>query len=288
MEASGKRYLWHSRRGDVFRIWNIADIHLLNAGCAINDLKRDLQEIAQDPMSFWLGGGDMVDFIGYRDKRFDPQCVSAEVPLSALGDLGQYGMRKMRDLFRPIRHKCLGLLLGNHEKHYQQANEQESLHGWLCKELGVANLGYCCLFHLQFCWTARARQPVLMPKAPPRSVYKCDWSVRVFAHHGAGYAQTPGGKLNRLLAFMDSFDADLVFCGHVHDHVARKQPILGINPDGTKIVERQRLGLVSGSYLKTYAQGTMGYGEIRGYRPTSLGSAVAELCPGTKTMRAAI
>ena len=113
-------------------------------------------------------------------------------------------------------------------------------------------------------------------------------SFRIYCHHGAGYAQTPGGKLNRLVQFMQSFDADLYFVGHVHDHVARKEPAIGADRQCNKLVERQRLGVIAGSYLKTYQQSVISYGEQRGYRPTSLGAATATIRPDTREMEAVI
>jgi hypothetical protein len=289
MEAAGKRYILHRSRTDRFRIWNLSDLHWMARGCAENEIRRDIREIASDPFSFWIGGGDFADFIGYRDKRFDPDAIAEWVPLKKLGDLGRYGMEQVRDLFMPIRSKCLGLLLGNHELRYEQATEQEGLHGWLCTELSAPNLGYCALFDVVFIRTASAAKEPRLQTEPPNGHNETKAaSFRVFAHHGAGYAQTPGGKLNRLIGFMQAFDADLFFVGHVHDHVARKEPTIGADSACTKLVQRVKLGMVAGSYLKTYSQGSISYGEQRGYRPTSLGAAVATIHPETRDMEAMV
>lgn len=289
MEAAGRRYIIHGHRGESFRLWNLSDLHWMSRACAEDEIRHDVAQIRQDPHSFWLGGGDYCDFIGYRDKRFDPDAVADWVPLKKLGDLGRYGMEQLRDLFRPIAHKCFGLLVGNHEKRYELATEQESLHAWLCTELGVPNLGYSCIFDVVFHRASvRGKNgPVLAPGPGVHNAGRSE-TFRVFAHHGAGYAQTPGGKLNRLIGFMQSFDADLYFIGHVHDHLARKEPALACNADCSKIVQRIRLGLIAGSYLKTYQQGTTTYGEQRGYRPTSLGAAVARVWPDTHRMEAVV
>jgi hypothetical protein len=111
---------------------------------------------------------------------------------------------------------------------------------------------------------------------------------RVFVHHGAGYAVTPGGKVNKLIAARNAFTADIYFLGHVHDQMARREPTLGANLDCTKIEQKQRLGLISGSYLRTYKQGSISYGEQKMYRPTTLGAAVALNKPFTREMEATI
>jgi len=286
MEASGKRWIIHPSRSDRFRIWNLSDLHIQSRACAEDRIVEDIQAIKDDPYSFWLGGGDYADFIGYSDKRFDPDSVAPWVSVKDLGRLGQAGMERVRDLFDPIKDKCLGLLQGNHEKRYELKTENEGLHGWLCTELGVPNLDYCALFDVVFVRKEGKDAPRLFTQLPPNVARAT--SFRIFAHHGAGFAQTPGGKLNKLIQFMQSFDADIYFCGHVHDQIARSEPTIGANCACNKIQQHRKVGAVSGSYLKTYAQGVCTYGEQRAYRPTTLGAAVIEICPETKEVHATV
>ena len=121
--------------------------------------------------------------------------------------------------------------------------------------------------------------PTLVKAPPDRSKSGSRWSVRFFAHHGAGFAQSPGGKMNRLVKFMDAFQADVYACGHVHDQIARRQPIIGANAACTELIATERVGIITGSYLKTYAKGNTTYGEQRGYFPVNLGMAGVMLTP---------
>ena len=284
MEAGGKTYIEHGSRADEFRVWNLADLHWLSTACAEDQIRTDVATIAADPYSFWIGGGDYADFIGYTDKRFDPDVVAPWVKIADMGRLGQFGMECVRDVLLPIKDKCLGLLLGNHEKRYSLKTEHEGLHGWLCTELDASNWQYSVLFDLVFARAGRIASPRLR-RTPPKHGKISSRSFRIFAHHGAGYAQTPGGKLNRLIRFMDSFDADIYFCGHVHDQVGRRQPTIGADADCQHLRAKERVGVISGSYLKTYQQGATTYGEQRGYRPTCLGAAVVTINPDKMTVR---
>ena len=284
MEAQGKRYIWHGSRSTEFTIWNLSDIHWGNRGCAVDRLKADIERIRTDPCAFWLGGGDNAEYIGLTDRRFDPDAVAEDLKVRDMGQLGKRLIEEVGNLFRPIRDKCLGLLLGNHEKHYQQAMQQSHLHAWLCCELDVPNLEYSALFDVVFVRTPQARKPILKAASPPGGKYPRH-TFRVFVHHGAGYAQTPGGKLNRLVQFMDSFDADIYMVGHVHDRVGKRIAQIGADPACTKIIERERLGVISGSYLRSYAQGVTTYAEQRGYRPVTLGASFARIKPATREMR---
>jgi len=252
MEAAGKRYVNYSSRSASFRIWNLSDIHWMSKACAEDEVRKDVQTIADDPYSLWIGGGDYCDFIGYTDKRFDPDAVASWVKVKDMGELGRFGMRQIRDLFWPIRKKCLGLLLGNHEKKYELHTEQESLHAWFCEELGVPNLQYSSLFDVVFFRYPHGGKPRLSMKAPPQRIFSRR-QFRIFCHHGAGYAQTPG--------------------------LARKEPAIGADVSCKKLTQRTRLGVIAGSYLKTYQQGTTTYGEQRGYRPTALGASIVKITP---------
>jgi hypothetical protein len=292
MQLGGIRYIGYKSREDRFRIWHISDCHLLNAGCAEKELDADIAKIKADPFSFWFGGGDYADYIGYRDgRRFDPDSVDERLSVRDLGQLGAKTTAIVRDKFQPIANKCLGLLLGNHEKEYQRHSEQEHLHSWLCTELGVLNLGYCAIADIVFrrmTGDPMDGEPGIISDEVIVSSSRDSRRFRFFLHHGSGFAQTAGGKLNRLTQFMQAFEADVYFCGHVHDRVGRRLVTLGADANCAKLVHQEKLGMIAGSYLRTYTLNTCTYGEQRGYAPTSLGAAWVEIRPNTKEMRAEI
>jgi hypothetical protein len=219
------------------------------------------------------------------DKRFHPDSVDENVKVKDLGMLGKRLATEFRDYVKPVKHKCLGLLMGNHEKQYMAAKEQEDLHEWLCTELEVPNLGYSCLTDVTFIKMARTPRPSIIPESPKSDTHT---TFRFFLHHGAGFATTPGGKLNRIIKFMHAFDADIYMCGHVHDQVAKRIPQVGANRECTKLVQKEKIGIVTGSYLKTYAEDTTSYGEQRGYDPVPLGARWVSIKPFTREVRAEI
>jgi len=277
MQAAGRRWITYGSEKDEITIWAVGDLHIGSRACAEDKLKRDLKRIAEDPFSFWIGLGDYADFLGYTDKRFDPDSVAEWMTVRDLGKLGAVSYERVRELFKPIASKCLGLLQGNHERKHDLMLEQQDRMAWLCTELGVPNLGYSALLDLILHRVVRQKFPKLVAKAPGET--GTSWRIRFFCHHGAGYAQTPGGKMNRLSRFMDAFEADVYLCGHVHDQIGRRQPIITADRECGTIRSRDRVGIVTGSYLKTYAEGATTYGEQRGYQPVNLGMASVTLCP---------
>lgn len=295
MQAAGKHYIWHASRTDTFKLVYFSDIHWLAAACAEKEVLRTRDEILADPFTFWIGGGDYGEFIGFGDaKRFDPDAVSDRVTVKDLGRLGKRTYEAIyEDIFKPIKHKCLGLIVGNHEKQYMRRLQQEDLHGWLCTEMGVVNLGYSCFMDVVFQQVRGLKEkpsvkPWPLPRLESASIAKANHAgsqtFRVWCHHGAGAAQTKGGKINRLTSFMRNFDADIFFMGHVHDQMGARLQVLTANADCTHLTNRQKLGVISGSYLKTYAQGTTSYGEQKGYEPTTLGAAWVQIRPTTQEM----
>jgi hypothetical protein len=274
--------------------------------CAEKEVLKTRDEILNDPFTFWIGGGDYGEFIGFGDaKRFDPDSVSERVSVADLARLGKMTYEQIRDLFEPIKHKCLGLIVGNHEKQYMRRQQQEDLHGWLCTELGVPDLGYSCFMDLVFQrvrgfdkpppnahWKpalADSKKPhpaIMLPCLSPTSIPKANHAgsetFRVWCHHGAGAAQTKGGKINRLTSFMRNFEADIFFMGHVHDQMGARLTPLIADEACTKLRNRTKVGVISGSYLKTYAQGVTSYGEQKGYEPVTLGAAWVAIKPDTR------
>ena len=294
MIPAGRRHIVYGSRSDEIRLWNFADLHHGNRGVAHDKLKADIQRVKDDPYSFFMLGGDMIEAIGYRDKRFDPEILDEAIPAKDLGALGVRLMSDVRDMFKPVAHKCIGVMDGNHETVYQIATEQQHLVHWLCVELGVPYMGYSCFFDLVFVRKSRVSAPtLLLNTGKPHKLLSnvgdlhC-WSVRFFAHHGAGYAQTPGGKLNKLIQFMDYFQADVTFIAHIHDQEAKRLVRLRADDKCEHLVDIPQLGIVTGSYLRTYAEGPAGYGEKKGYRPVPLGAVAAKFTPDKHDMHAEI
>jgi len=252
----------------------------------MHKIGEDITEIQNDPNSFWVGGGDYAEYISKADRRFDPECMADWVTVRDLGKLGKVLKNKTYELFKPIKHKCLGLAYGNHEDSYQKWNEQQDLHSSLCVDLDVPNLTYSALFDVVF--IRSGEEPRILDAGDHSNHVGRRTGYRIYVHHGAGAATTPGGKLTRLTQFMESFDADIYFIGHVHGQQGLKIPRLGADDTCMRIIEKERLGMIAGSYLKTYKQGTVSYGEKKGYRPAHLGASIVLITPDKREMKGEI
>jgi hypothetical protein len=283
MEAAGSRYIDYASRRDMIRLWVIGDVHYGNRDCALKLFKSHLKQIAADPHAYWIGLGDYCDFISPKDRRFDPSTVG-EMQIRDIGIMGRKLVDDMACMFMPIADKCVGLGYGNHEFAYMRDNEQQDLHGYLCTSLGVPNLGYSFFANLVLSRVAhRARIGV---QTAQQSTPRGDrWAIRLFGHHGKGAAGTVGGKVNSLIRFMECNEADVYLCAHVHEQLPIKRVTLGANAPCTELVDHETIGVITGSYLKSYGQGThAGYFERSGGRPSYLGAAILEINPSHKTI----
>jgi len=289
VHVTGKRYIVYTSTTKDFKIWNLADIHLNSKACAINKVKRDIQRIKDDPYSFWVGGGDYAEYISHSDqRRFEPDNVTDDLKVSDLGKLGSVSMNKVAELLKPIAHKSLGLCVGNHETAYMKRYEQYNLHEELCKKLGSSklNMAYSSFFDVVFIRKTGYNKPKLFWSNPFTG---CDrQKFRFFIHHGAGGSVTPGGKLNKLIQFMEYFEADVYMIAHVHGLSAQRLVKIGANDMCNKLTEKERIGVITGCYLKTYSQGITTYGEIKGYRPSKLGAVSIIINPFKREMNAKI
>jgi UDP-2,3-diacylglucosamine pyrophosphatase LpxH len=248
-----------------WKLWAIGDVHLHNRSCIVSEIEALVEEVKDDPKSIWIGLGDLADCISPYDPRFDAQEVSPTKRDIFFQKLGRSIVKDLVELFRPIKDKCIGLLRGNHESKYECKTDQAIMSD-VCENLDIRYLDYCAAFDLVF--KTRSKSEVF----------------KVWAHHGAGGATTTGGKINKLKkAMTEVFDADIYLMGHMHEQVDLS--LVQLYQDDKGIVrQRKKQGVVTGSYLATYSDGSSSYGEQKLYSPVSMGSVAITIVPGTRRL----
>ena len=221
MEPAGQRFITYGDPDAWISLYGISDIHFGNAAVAKERLRRDIEIIRGDPLGFWLGCGDYAEYIPFDDPRFDPECVDdEEITIKDLGDIGVALTMGVARLLRPIAHRCLGSVFGNHEHKYMRLKNQRRLHDTMCVGLDVPNLHYSALFDIVFLYSPDSVGASL--HAEPPTEFACEevWRRRVHVHHGSGWAQTTGGKINRIKSYLANFACDVSLSGHMHDRLA--------------------------------------------------------------------
>jgi hypothetical protein len=100
----------------------------------------------------------------------------------------------------------------------------------------------------------------------------------IFVTHGSGGGRKPGGKVNKIADISGFVEADILLCGHHHDRVGLRTVQLSLDTKGN-FVHKERVNVLTGSYLKTYQVGSPSYGARELYPPTAIGSPVITIRP---------
>lgn len=239
--------------GSPIVLYPLGDIHLGASACDVADFRRIVEQIKTEPNAYWLGIGDMGDCIMPSDPRFNARS-------SALADPENYAYEQL-DLIRtelaPIADKCIGLHDGNHEtafrKYYFVDPGKQ-----LSREWGVPFLEY----------TALTRLDIEIPRGP--LAHHRVWTLNVFSEHGATGGGTPGNAVNALQRRGNEFEADIFLKGHVHQRGITSRQLLAWG--GKKYLVKDRLFVLTGTFLKGYQVDELTYGERKAYPPNEIGS----------------
>jgi len=255
-----KHVFEYSSRSELpLRLVPVGDIHLGHRNVDFDILEKVLKYIAKTENCFFLGMGDYADSITTKDRRFDFQSLDLNYPTPDK----QY--RKIRELFEPIKDKCLGLLHGNHDYiHWKEHN-----HNYvddLAYDLGVPYLTVDAYIRIVF-----------KRKSGGHAKQR---AFDLYAHHGWTGARTIGGRINRITDLANIFPGlPLYLMGHCH--------LLGPIPpriqlkvnQGLQVVEMKQNFVFTGSFLRGYVPKAMSYVESKTYVPTALGSPVISIRP---------
>ena len=253
--------------GHPLHLYPIGDIHLGAAACDIEDFRRTVARVRADPNALWIAMGDMADLILPSDPRWSMSghdwkrlgFANGKPTVSNLA--AEYRDLITREL-DPIGDKCIGVLMGNHEQSFSRFYFID-IAGYLAARWSVPMLGYTALIRLEI-EIARG------PKAHHET-----WNVDVFAEHGATGGGTEGNKINSLQKRGMEFDAQIYLKGHVHAYGISHRTELSWGPK--QMATRDRIFMLTGTYLRGYHEGSVTYGERKAYPPNELGGGVVIL-----------
>jgi len=244
-------------RKSLIKIYLVGDIHGGTVHCHQSLLEQTIKKIKDNPEAYWIDMGDKCEFISTKDKRWDGGGIAGWVKPDYIG-ISQADW--YMDLMTPVKDKCLGLIEGNHESTWTGQTDTNVQH-YICSKMGVPDLSAACFIRFNF---KRA---------------STDKSLTGFFTHGAGSAITPGAKLTRLQRLMDSFEADIVAQGHVHELLTYSRPYMELDRT-LQVKQRVKVGALTGCYFRTYTQDVASsYGERKNYPPVMLGSPVVVYNP---------
>ena len=244
----------------------IGDTHEGVKNCDEDKLKEDIEFIRSHSNCRWLGMGDYCDFINYTDKRFDSRDLHTRHERH-LDNLHYEQLNYMSKLLKPIAGKCIGLLEGNHEETIRKKYHCDPV-GIMAYNLKTKSLTDTTMIKWNFVRRSSGG-------------HRACKTLTIFARHGSESCRTDGAALNALFAKAKDFEADIYLMGHVHRKVHGESCFLafGGSEKLPRLVNKKKLFVVTGTYYKTYQNGTSNYAQKKGYSPTPTGSPIIYIDP---------
>jgi hypothetical protein len=222
--------------------------------------------VLNSPNTYVIFGGDMVDSIHEKDRRYAEQevagwCIGTPANRKRWGGTlidrqFRYAMEKWRPLAEAG--KILWLHTGNHEEKLVASASRDLTLDW-SRELNVPYAGLAALSRLT------------VQRAGGSS-----YGVSFFTQHGGGGAQTDGAVMNKATALLSGYDVDVALMWHLHKKAHMTKRMLGITDTGRRRI-RDRVGAVCGAFLDGHCEGIVSYAELKGYLPTALGPVVIHM-----------
>ena len=231
-----------------------SDIHFGNPTCSLRHLNQHIEYIKADPEMFTFLNGDMIESV----TRFSKGEIHKQATSPG----------KQRDfiikLFKPIKHKVLGVTQGNHERRIEDVD----VAGDIAEALGVPYRAEGMLLKISF-GGGNSRHP----EKP--YVY---WG---YFTHGYGGARTKSAKAVKVERVGQWMHADFYVMSH--DHVVNVAPDVDFVPDNRGTVGRD--GFLSGKItahrkmlVKTNAFLKWGgYAEAGGFPPVDMNVPIVRL-----------
>ncbi|MHC4121997.1 MAG: metallophosphoesterase [Planctomycetota bacterium] len=247
-------------KSDRFFLYVIGDVHVGAFNCAESHFRKFVNYIKDKPNSYWIGGGDYTNCITPSDlNRYDVQSLAnwiftgdAMNIKEALLDIARQERLRFCEIVQPIKDKCIGLIMGNHE--YSLMKHSHNGHHYImCDELGVPNLTDAAFIRLRFSNKSSGRSATII----------------VMIIHGHGGGRTPGAEPNHLARLTQWAQADLILRGHSHTfRIEPSQPRLYIPHRGAlpdELMEKEIFTANWGCWLKSYAIGPSTYDSRANY-----------------------
>ncbi len=225
-----------------------SDIHFGNPSCSLRHLNQHIEYIKSDPEMFTFLNGDMIECVTrYSKGEIHKQATSPG---------------KQRDfiikLFKPIKHKVLGVTQGNHERRIEDVDVASDI----AEALGVPYRPEGMLLKISFGGGNDGH-----PNKP--YVY---WG---YFTHGYGGARTKGAKTVKVERVAQWMHADFYVMSH--DHVVNVSPDIYLLPDNRTHIDKEtgfkvgklqahrKMLIKSNAFLRWG-----GYAEAGGFPPSDL------------------
>lgn len=221
------------------KLYPISDLHIGDANCNIEAIKKVLEEIKESDNTFTILNGDLIN-------NATKNSVS-DVYSEKLTPMEQ--IIKLVDLLEPIKDKILVIHPGNHENRTYKEDGVD-ITRIVAKQLGIEDRFSETWWYLYLTLGKGDKGRPIM--------------YTITGVHGYGGGKKNGGKINNLVEMSDKVIADVYIMGHTHTPIMTRNTIYVPDYQHRTLVKKDKYYLMTNSFLN-YG----GYGELYGFTPST-------------------
>jgi len=139
------------KNNSVINIVPLFDLHILHPTFDKKLYNDVVSFIRRTPNTYSIFGGDVGEFINFKDKRFDPTHCYPDLKVKDLADIVKKETEVFESMTAPIlnSNKCLGMMTGNHDNKLNKDGFGHIIQN-LCNKHGLRYLGYSGFIKLLF------------------------------------------------------------------------------------------------------------------------------------------
>ena len=236
-------------------LFPFACVHLDNPGHSASHWGDFLDEFAKTKHGYGIGMGDYHDWLRTHARMFLQRYEDDEHSFKELDNYRHQETKKFSRHLDAVKDRLIGMHVGNHHHQYQDGSNDTME---LCRILEAPYLEHTALTRLRFC-------------KPDRTPFK---TLTMLTLHGEGVGggSTAGGDINAMINKGTAWDVDMVIMAHNHQKNAAATVHLTVPMRGAlKLMERPRLFVRAGCFVKGYVPGCHTYAEKSLMKPTAIG-----------------
>lgn len=250
----------------TLEIHTFADLHIGDAFCDIQLIKRNIKAAQDNPNAYIILNGDILN---NATKTSVSDSYAEEIP-------PMEQIQTAVDLFEPIKDKILCINSGNHENRTYK-KEGIDLMAIVAKQLGVYEK-YSKESNFLFVRFGESSSGKKESKGTGRVRKIC---YTLYCNHGSGGGRKEGAKAIRLADMASIVDADIYIHSHTHLPMIMKQSFFRVDIQNSHIASVNKLFVNTSAMLKFG-----GYGEQYEFKPSSTDSPTIYLNGAKKQMHA--
>jgi hypothetical protein len=239
---------------NYYTFYILSDLHVGNL-IDEKQLDDDIKEIKNDKTALVILGGDLIDAIAIKDKRFDAATIADWVSLK---DVIGSQIRYLSDKLKPISDKVIFSVPGNHETKAAYLWERD-IHGEICRSLNILEAGALTTFSVVLRQSSKNGE-----KGGTRTLFGV-------CHHGVTAGKTEiNCTVEPVKMMMDWPNSRIAIASHSHVSGIELLRKPFITTSGIDM--KDCIAIRGGSYLIPYVDGVTSYIESRNIRPAKTGS----------------